>query len=207
MSSTFLNELQWRNATKGFDPSKKVSEGDLTKILDAIRMAPTSFGLQPFHVNVVTDQATKDKLCAAGWNQPQFKTASHVLVFSARTNVKERITAFLDLMTGGNAQAREGLKGYEGMMRGALESRSPADLKHWADKQAYIALGFAMAACAELQVDSCPMEGFVPDQVNAVMGFKGGEQSVSVMLPIGYRDPAIAVRGKVRFPNKELFTL
>lgn len=204
--TTFTSQLQWRNATKGFDKTKQVSEGDLKIVLDAIRFAPTSFGLQPFHVNVVSDQPTKEKLTLAGWNQPQYKTASHVIVFSSLINVKERITQFLDLMSNGNPQIRDGLKGYEGMMRGALESRSSAELKAWADKQAYIALGFAMAACAELKIDSCPMEGFVPDQINAVMGFTG-HQSVSVILPIGYRDAGIAVRPKVRFSERDLFTL
>ncbi|MBS1985848.1 MAG: NAD(P)H-dependent oxidoreductase [Bdellovibrionales bacterium] len=203
--STFLNRLEWRHATKAFDPTKPVSPENLQKILAAIRMAPTSFGLQPFHVDVVSDEETKQKIFAVGWKQPQYSTASHILVFSSLTHVSERITEYLDIMSGGDATRRAQLKGYEGMMRGALEKRSPTELQAWADRQAYIALGFAMAACAELGVDSCPMEGFSPPDLDKIMQYPSHQFSC-VMLTLGYRDPKVPVREKVRFPQKDLFS-
>lgn len=202
---SFLKKLNWRYATKAFDTQKKVSEENLNKILEAIRLAPTSFGLQPFRVEVITDQKLKDLLKTHGWNQPQYSTASHVLCFVALTEVKNRITQYLDLASNGDAEARKKLEGYEKMMRGAMEPRSVEDLKIWATKQAYIALGFAMAACAELEIDSCPMEGFIPAEVDKVLGLKSGEFS-AVMLPIGFREASANPRGKVRFDSKNMFS-
>ncbi len=83
---SFLSNLNWRYATKQFDTNRKVSDADLTQIVEAIRMTPTSFGLQPYHFYIITNQEIKDKIQAVGWNQPQIGTASHLIVFTARTD-------------------------------------------------------------------------------------------------------------------------
>lgn len=203
--TTFLERLNWRYAAKSFDPARPVSESDVEKILEAVRLAPTSFGLQPFHVDVVTDPALKDALCKAGWNQKQFSSASHILAFSSLTSVDQRISDFLHLTADGDAAKRDGLKGYEGMMRGFFKGQGPAEIKVWADRQAYIALGFAMAACAELGIDSCPMEGFSPAEADKILGL-GADRKTCVMLTLGYREPQAALRAKVRFPATDLFS-
>src|SRR5437016_2483418 len=103
----FLDNLNWRYATKAFDSQKKITAAEKQKILDAVRMAPTSFGLQPFHVFTVSDAATKQKIFDAGWKQPQYTTASEVLVFCTRSDIGQRISNFLEISTGGNSAARE----------------------------------------------------------------------------------------------------
>lgn len=199
---TFLNNLDWRFAAKGFDPDKKVSDTDLEAIKEAISKTPTSFGLEPYHIKVITDQDLKDRIQAISWNQPQVGTCSHLLVFCYRTDiVDERIDAYLENASGGNAEIKEKMMPYREMMHGFL---SQADIPFWAARQTYIALAFAMAACAELRIDNCPMEGCDFAKLNEMLELPDHMQSV-VMLPIGYRtgDPE---RPKVRFPKSEIFS-
>jgi nitroreductase len=201
---TFLENLDWRHATKSFDPNKKVSEADLAKIKDAIQMAPTSFGLQPFHVVIVTEPAIRDQIKPVSWDQAQITDSSHLLVFCSRTDTMERLDGYFEIASGGKPEVRAKMEMYENMMKGALEPRSAEDHKHWADKQTYIAHGFALAACAELKIDSCPIEGFDPAAVDKILGLPENTQSV-VLMPIGYRaeEPK---HGKVRFPESDLFS-
>jgi nitroreductase / dihydropteridine reductase len=202
--SAFLQNLEWRHATKAFEPSKKVSAGDLAHVQKAIRMAPTSFGLQPFRVDIVESADLKEKIAPLAWNQKQVTTCSHLLVFSVRTNASARIDQYFSQLSGNDAGVRANFKDYEGMMHGALDARSPEQLHSWASKQAYIALGFALAACAELKLDSCPMEGFSPEGLDTLLGFDGETKSVA-LLAIGYRDPAAALMPKFRFSEADLF--
>jgi nitroreductase len=183
---SFLSNLSWRYATKSFDTSKKVSEIDLEKILEAIRLTPTSFGLQPYHFYVVSNQDIQNKIQEAAWNQPQIGTASHLIIFTARTDFQTNNNEFFESMSGGNPDVRTKLKGYEDMITGSVGAKSPEDYLTWASKQVYIAHGFALAACAELQIDSCAMEGFDPIAVGKILGLPKNHKAL-VMLPIGYR--------------------
>ncbi len=203
---SFLSNLSWRYATKKFDTNRKVSDTDLEQILEAIRMTPSSFGLQPYHFYVVTNQEIKDKIQAAAYNQPQIGTASHLIVFVARTDFDTNNDEYFNLMSGGNPEARAQMKGFEDMLTGFGESKTPVDYLSWASKQTYIAHGFGLAACAELQIDSCAMEWFDPTTVGEILGLPVDQRAL-VLLPIGYRAEWEAPRGpKVRFPKEELFT-
>lgn len=202
---SFLSNLSWRYATKKFDTTKTVSDADLTQILDAIRMAPSSFGLQPYHFYVVSNPDILARIGAAAYNQPQLTTAPYVIVFAARTDFATNNDEYFTVMSGGDIEARAQMKGFEDMLTGFGTSKSPADYLTWASKQAYIAHGFALAACAELQIDSCAMEGFDPTAVGEILGLPDTQKAV-VMLPIGYRAEWETPRGKVRFSKEELFT-
>lgn len=213
---SFLDNLDWRNAEKDFDPAKKVSEEDLKKILQAIRMAPSSWGVQPYHIYVIGDQATKLKLKEKGYNQKQYEDSSHTLVFCGRNDLKNRIDKYFDLATGGDAEKRKAMSEYEKMMSGSLESKNPEDGMNWAYRQAYLALGFGLAACAELKIDSCPMEGFDPAGFDQILNLPANIKSVAT-LSIGYRKDVphmpgqgVVSRGvrdpKVRFPEEDLFS-
>jgi nitroreductase/dihydropteridine reductase len=183
---SFISNLNWRYATKSFDTTKKVSDADLDQILEAIRLTPTSFGLQPYHFYVVQNQDIQNQIQAASWNQPQVGTASHLIIFTARTDFAVNNNEYFEAMSGGNPDVRAKLKGFEDMLVGAAGSKSPADYLAWASKQVYIAQGFALAACAELQIDSCAMEGFDPTAIGKILGLPD-TQTALVMLPIGYR--------------------
>lgn len=196
---SFLENLNWRNATKSFDKTKKLSESELNKILTAIQMAPTSYGLQPFYVRVIRDEATRKKLQEAGYNQNQFETASEILVFVRKLDVAKRVDEYFSAMSGNDSDTRAKFKGYESMMMGFAKSKDENFLNAWTAKQSYIALGFALAACAELKIDSCPMEGFVPEKFDEILGLPQGEHS-TVVLTVGYRNPEVAPSPKFRFP-------
>jgi nitroreductase len=96
---SFLTNLTWRYATKKFDTARKVSDANLDTILEAIRMTPTSFGLQPYHFYVVSNQEMKDKIQAVGWNQPQIGTCSHLIVFAGRTDLVPLVDEYFTLLS------------------------------------------------------------------------------------------------------------
>ncbi|MEI6352482.1 MAG: NAD(P)H-dependent oxidoreductase [Candidatus Nomurabacteria bacterium] len=205
---SFLGNLNWRYATKKFDSNKKVSDQDLQKIRDAIRLAPTSYGVQMFSVVEVSDTETRSKMLAASYNQTQVTDADRVFVFVARKDGENRIEEMFKSMSGGNEEVRkEALKGYEDMVRSSVLRQEPKDLLNWSAKQSYIALGFALAACAELNIDSCPMEGFDPHKMKDILGL-GEDFMPVVLLPVGYRDESdeSAKRGKWRFEEKDLIS-
>lgn len=205
MSSTFLDNINWRFATKQFDPDKKLSEEVLNKVIEATRFAPSSFGLQPYHVYVVGDDSFKAKLKEAGYGQPQFIDASHVFVFCARTDVNARIEGMIEGMTHGSEEAKEGMKEYIGMMRGFAEGLSAERAVSWAGKQAYIALGFALAACAELKIDACPMEGFSTEEFDKILEVPANFKS-AVVMTVGYRKEGPKYP-KFRYSKEDLFTV
>jgi len=198
---SFLANLEWRYSAKKFDTTKKVSEKDLDTILEAIRLTPTSFGMQPYHFYVITNQAKKDAIQAAAWNQPQVGTSSHLIIMCARNDLMTVKDEYFDSMSHGNPEAREGLAGFEEMVTGFIPHASP----EWAKKQTYIALGFALAACAELQIDSSPMEGFDPVAVAKILEAPSN-YDVAVFLPIGYRAVDEHPRPKSRFTKEQIFT-
>ena len=205
---SFLGNLNWRYATKKFDSTKKVSDENLQKIREAIRMAPTSFGVQMFSVVEVVDAETRVKIKDASWKQPQITDSDRVFVFCARNDGEARIEKMFEVMSGGNEEVRKNaLKGYEDMVRSAVLRHDPKDLLNWSAKQAYIALGFGLAAAAELEIDSCPMEGFEGAKVKEILGL-GDEFMPVVLLTVGYRDESdeSLSHKKFRFPESELFS-
>ena len=198
---SFLSNLEWRYAAKKFDTTKKVSDTDLEKILEAIRLTPTSFGMQPYHFYIVTNQEKKDAIQAASWHQPQVGSCSHLIVMCARNDLMTVKDEYFDAMSGGNEEIRASLSGFEQMVTGFLPNASP----EWAKKQVYIAQGFALAACAELQIDSCPMEGFDAAVVAKILEVPSN-LDVAVMIPVGYRAVDEHPRPKFRFAKEKVFT-
>jgi nitroreductase len=203
---SFLTNLSWRYATKKFDTSRKVSDGDLDSILEAIRMTPTSFGMMPYHFYIVSNIDILSQIQPVAWNQPQITTCSHLIVFAARSDLMDTTDEYFTLMSGGNPEIRASLKWFEDMVSGFSQSKDEAAALAWSARQAYIAHGFALAACAELEIDSCAMEGADFDAVSKILWLPAIQKAV-VMLPIGYRAEGETPRGnKVRFSREALFT-
>lgn len=126
------------------------------------------------------------------------------MVFAARNDAENRIDQYVELASNGDPQAKEKLQGYADTMRKDLGNRSKEDLMDWAARQTYIALGFAMAACAELEIDSCPMEGFKAEEFDKILNLPEHMHTV-VTLSLGKRKEESG-RDKVRFPKEDLFT-
>lgn len=199
--STFLSQLDWRFATKSFDTTKELAPEILAKIEHAIQMAPSAFGIQPYHIFVITDPKIRALLKEVSYSQPHVTEASALLVFCARTDMNDRIDSYLSLASGGKPET---LAQYGEMMKGGLLTRGDDALLAWSARQAYIALGFGLAACAELGIDSCPMEGFDPKKVDEVLGLPSHLKSLAYMA-VGYRKDG-PKQPKVRFPESDLFT-
>ena len=197
---SFLTQLNWRYATKKFDTSKKVLDEQLATIQNAIKMAPTSFGLQPVHVVLVSNPELRAKLQPLAYNQSQIVDSSHVFVFCARTDLVERTEDFMNQLSQGSAEARISLKGYEDAILGVVSGMSPERAHGWAARQAYIGLGFGLAACAELEIDACPMEGFDPEAFKAVLELPAHITPVALMA-VGYRAADDIIRPKFRFDD------
>lgn len=201
----FLEQLDWRFATKSFDTDKKVSQENMDKILEAIQKSPSSFGLQTFHVEVISNPELRKKMREVSFDQPQVTDSSHIFVFCGRNDVNERITDMIEKMSGGNEEIKKGLEGLENMMRGTMEGKDEKTLMNWASRQAYLALGFGLAACAELEIDACPMEGFDPKALHEVLGLPENIFPFAYMA-VGYRKEGPA-HPKFRFPKDDLFTV
>jgi len=205
----FLDSLNWRYATKKMDPTQSVPEDKVDQIVEAVRMAPTSSGLQPFELFVIRDPALRAQLREAAFGQAQVTDGSHLLVFAAWDDYTD---ARIDAVYQQNVALRghtETLQGYfDGLKANYVPRGAEVNYAH-AARQAYIALGFALAAAAELRVDSTPMEGFSPDQVDEILGLRAKGLRSVVLLPLGVRDTDgdwLAPMAKVRRPRSELVT-
>lgn len=205
ITMSFINSLEWRYATKKFDQTKKVSSEALEIIINAVRLAPTSFGLQALHLEVIENNSENTELLralkTASWDQAQIDSCSHLLVFSTRTDFKQAIEEYFTFISGGNSEKREKLAVYEGMVLNSL----PNMTIEWGKRQTYIALGFALAAAAELKIDSCPMEGFDAEKYQTLLSVPTNRE-ISVIMPIGYRHNEEQPKPKARYSEKELIT-
>ena len=205
-----LNDLlNWRYATKKMDPSKVVPQDKVEAIIEAIRMSPTSSGTQPFELLVVTNPDIRSKIAEAAGRQAQITDGSHLLVFAVWDNyTAERIDNVIDL----NVAARGDLPMlhayYDNLKSNYLPREAEVNYAHTA-RQAYIALGIALVAAAEQEVDSTPMEGFDPDAVDKILGLKARGLRSVVLLPLGYRDEGsdwLLPMGKVRKSRDTIVT-
>ncbi|NVP18068.1 NAD(P)H-dependent oxidoreductase [Candidatus Gracilibacteria bacterium] len=202
-----IENLNWRYATKSFDTSKKVSEGDLEEIIEVFRLTPSSFGLEPWKLIIVENSETREKLQAHSWNQSQITQASHLLVFARVKNIDDNyIDNFLNNNSKITGATREQLSGYENMMKGYFSNMTLESKTSWARDQVFLALGNVMNFLAQKQIDSCAIGGFDPSKYDEILELdKLGLASV-VVLPIGYRssDDKNALRPKVRFSKDEI---
>jgi nitroreductase len=190
-NSQLLEALNWRYATKAFDPAKKIPADTWATLEDSLVLSPSSFGLQPYRFLVINDQATREKLMPHTWGQRQVVDASHYVVFTARTSITEpEIDSFVALTAHTRGLSPEALQGYRGMMTGMLladqfKPRAP----HWTALQAYIALGNLMTSAALLGVDACPIEGFAPAEYDNILGLPAQGYAAVVCCALGYRAP------------------
>lgn len=205
-----IDKLNWRYATKKMDPAKSVPQDKIDRIVDAVRLAPTSSGLQPFEIIVVTNPETRAKIREIAWGQSQITDGSHLLVFAAWDNyTPERINAAFDLVNKERGFTNEGWEAYRQKLLDLYVPRDPELNFEHAARQTYIGLGLAVTAAAFEAVDSTPMEGFEPEKLDEILGLRErGLRSVSI-LPLGYRkadEDWLVNLKKVRRPRDEFVT-
>lgn len=203
-----LEQLKWRAAIKQFDSTKKLTQAQLDELLAAVQLSPSSAGLQPYRIIVVDDAETRGKLREAAYGQAQITDASQLIVFAAETAVDEELVKnYIDLIAATRNVDREQLAGFEQMIVASVTAKSREERVIWAQKQAYIALGVLSAAAADLQIDSCSMEGFSPAAFDEILGLKEKGLTASVIAAVGFRseEDVYSKAAKVRKPADKLF--
>lgn len=203
-----LNQLQWRYATKKFNPNKKIAAADWQALEQSLVLSPSSFGMQPWKFFVVENSETRQEILPHAWGQKQVVDASHLVVLAIKLGVDgsdvERQAA---RMAEVQQVPTEKLSGYEDTVKSFLKDPPfPFEVNSWSTRQVYLALGMLLHSAAALEIDSCPMEGFVPKECDRILGLpEQGYHSV-VLCALGYRaeDDKAAERAKVRFPTSEV---
>ncbi len=209
MNDFLLESLRWRYAAKAFDPGRTIPEADWKTLEEALRLTPSSYGLQPWKFFVITDQSIKDRLIPASYGQTQVGNCSHLLVLAVVTGISESdVDRFIDATCRGRNLERESLAFYRKMIVGDIvEGPRSRDIPGWARLQSYIALGNFMTCAAMLKIDCCPMEGFDAAAYDEVLDLAPRGLTTAVVCPSGYRAPGdkYATLPKVRYPHGELF--
>jgi len=203
-----LKSLEWRYATKKMN-GEKVPQDKLERILEATRLAPSSYGLTPYNVIVVENQELKQQLQGAAYGQTQLVDSSAVLVFATWNDItNESVDIYIQETARQRGIGAEMLDEFSGMIKGTIATMTQEQKISWAQRQAYIGLGFALVAAATEEVDSTPMEGFSPTSVDNILGLgELGLKSVA-LLPLGYRDSQndyLASLKKVRWEDSKFF--
>ena len=205
-----LKAMNWRYATKKMDPTKKVPEDKVQRILEAIRMTATSSGLQPYEIFVVTNIEVRAKIQAVANNQAQITEGSHLLVFAAWNDyTPDRINMMFDYNNEVRGFVNEGAENYRQMLLKNYPAKGPDVNFQHAALQSYIALGTALIAAAEQEVDATPMEGFKPAAVDEILGLPARGLRSTVLLPLGYREADkdwLVTMKKVRRTNDKFIT-
>lgn len=207
---TLLDQLNWRYATKQFDPTQKIPTQTWETLATSLVLTPSSFGLQPWHFFLVQDPDLRQQLLPHSWNQTQVTDCSHFLVLAAKTKIAEAdVDHFLNRTTEIRGGDPSSLEPYRQMMLGFISQMSPPAITQWAKLQTYIALGQLMTSAAALGIDACPMEGISPENYDDILDLPSKNLTTSVACALGYRSSAdkYANAPKVRFLQSEVLTV
>ncbi|MCK0191308.1 NAD(P)H-dependent oxidoreductase [Arenibacter sp. F20364] len=186
--NTYIENLNWRYATKKFDTTKKVSEKDLENLLEATSLSASSYGLQPYEILVVKDSEVRAKLQPAAWGQSQITEASHLIVLANQSTFgEELVDDYLNNVSETRGIPENDLQGYADFMKSKLMPLSESAKATWTARQTYIALGNLLSAAADLKIDTCPMEGFDSAQFNEILGLTEKGLNAAVLVAVGYR--------------------
>ena len=202
-----LHQLHWRYATKKFDPSRKISAEKWAILEEAVSLAPSSYGLQPWRPFVILDPQVRQRLRPVAHNQPQITDASHLVVFAAKLKVTEQdVEEFIQRVAQQRKLPKESLAQYRSKIVGdVVTGPRSKQVAEWSARQAYLGLGVLLTSAAELGIDACPMEGFDPGKFNEILELPAQGYTAVVLCMLGYRDPndAYAALAKVRVPARE----
>jgi nitroreductase len=204
----FIENQNWRYATKKFDTSKKIKKEDLEFLLQAIQLSTSSYGLQPYKIFIVENPETRKQLLPFSWNQQQIVDASHLIVFASQTKIKEAdIDSYIENTCIIRQIPKDNLQGYSDFMKSKLLPLSDEKISDWSAKQTYLALANLINAAAELKIDVTPMEGFSAKDYNKILNLDGNNLTATLVAPIGYRhqDDTLQHLKKVRKSTQDLF--
>jgi len=204
---SLLDSLKWRYAVKRMN-GNKIPEATMNTILEATKLAPSSFGLTPYNIIVIEDEETRKKLQPHFYNQPQVGESSALVIFATWNSITEKeVAQFMQEIAEERGVSVESLNDFAGYINGSIKNLTAEQLQIWAAKQTYIALGFALVAAATEEIDATPMEGFKPDAVDEALGLKEIGLHSAVAVTLGYRDAAndyLSGAKKVRRASEKL---
>jgi len=201
--------FNWRYAIKKYDTSKKVDPAVLADLIETVRLAPSSFGLQPYQFIFVNDEVKLKELSAAAQEQPQITTGAHVMVLAIETNINEQTVArYFDKAAVVRRTERKDLEQREQFINGMISRLDYGQRIIWAANQAYLAIGVFISAAAEARIDASPMEGFDKVKIDEILGLKEKNLTSALLFVIGYRSPEdkYTAISKVRKEKEDIFT-
>ncbi|WP_262250364.1 NAD(P)H-dependent oxidoreductase [Parapedobacter soli] len=205
-----LNNLKWRYATKKFDADKKINDEQLSCLKEAIRLSPSSYGLQLYKVLIISDLEIKKQLQPLCWQQSQITDCSHLFIFCSYKNYNDNdVDEYIKLVTTEQGLEYTTLEGYGSFIKGKVSEKTPTEQTAWLERQPYLAVSNLIMACAEQQIDTCPMEGFTPEDINRFFQLDNKNLNAVVMVAVGYRseDDTAQHRKKVRKAENDLFEI
>jgi nitroreductase len=186
--SEFLKAMKFRHACKHFDVTKTIPSEQFEQILETCQMSPSSFGMEPWRLIVVRNEKLRKALKASCWNQNQITEASELVIFTTDNDIVRSDSPYVRTMFERREMPSEMVDVYMGVYKNYLAPIEEDEvlLENWTAKQCYIALANAMTYAATLEIDSCPIEGFDKEEVEAILDLEYGH-SVAVMCAFGYR--------------------
>jgi len=204
---SLLDSLKWRYAVKRMN-GNKIPEATMNTILEATKLAPSSFGLTPYNIIVIEDEETRKKLQPHFYNQPQVGESSALVIFATWNSITEKeVAEYMQEIADERGVPVESLNDFASYINGSIKNLTAEQLQIWASKQTYIALGFTLVAAATEEIDATPMEGFKPDAVDEALGLKALGLHSAVAVTLGYRDAAndyLSGAKKVRRASEKL---
>ncbi|RAJ08993.1 NAD(P)H-dependent oxidoreductase [Arenibacter echinorum] len=203
-----IDHLNWRYATKMFDPKRKVSKQDLEFLKEAIRLSVSSYGLQLYKVLIIENDEIRAALRKASWDQSQITDASQLFVFCNYTLDYDRhVDDYVERIITTQGNSSDGIKQYGESIKTSIAKMSAEERKSWSEKQTYLALNNLLIACAELKIDACPMEGYDNQAYNQILGLDELGLNATVIAPVGYRSASDKSQNrlKIRKTKEELF--
>ena len=207
--SQLIDQLNWRYATKQFDPTRKIPAEQWAALEEALLLSPSSLGLQAWEFVVVEDPAVREELKAVSWGQAQITDASHLVVFTAKKDYGEAdIDAYMQRISEVRGAPLDALAPFREMVEGGVSSKEPEARAEWLARQPYIALGVLLTSAALMGIDACPMEGIVPAEYDRILGLGEKGLTALVVATVGYRSPddKYASLPKVRFPAEKVIS-
>ncbi len=201
--------LDWRYATKKYDPSRKISPEDWNLLVDSLVKAPSSYGVQPWKFLVIENPELREKLKPVSWNQSQVTEASHYVVFTYKEQMTpEFVQKNIDRMAEVRQTPAANFDGYKNLLIENLAKAPEDKIRIWSQRQAYIALGFLLETAALLKIDATPIEGFDPIAYDKILGLENSGWKSVATVALGYRheQDAYQHQKKVRFATEDIMT-
>ncbi len=209
-TNNIIESLDWRYATKAYDTTRKIDSESLQILKDAVRLAPSSYGLQPYRVLVVSNEEIKSKLREKGYNQPQITDSSHLFIFAAKKSITSQdVSDYMRNISSTRGVSMDSVNGFGDYINGSISQLTTENFTVWNSKQTYIALGILVQTAAQLKIDATPMEGFDAAGFDEVLGLSELGLTTAVICATGYRSSEDNTQhyAKVRKPESELFQL